>query len=197
MNFLETENLVLRNWQANDRDLFHEINCDAEVMKYFPFRRDEKQSARLQKRLMHRIDQNGYGFCAIELKHSGECAGFCGLENTEIENVFPKGTIEIGWRLAQRFWGRGIVTEASHAWLQFGFNDKGFNEVVSMAVYNNLRSIAVMKRLGMHLQPEQEFMHPSVPDSHPHLKRHVVYTLTADQWAEGQKKGGVTTAPDI
>ena len=134
MNILETENLVLRNWSDNDQALFHEINSDDEVMKFFPFRRDKKQSAELLQRLVRHIDQNGYGFCAIELKNSGECAGFCGLENTEIKDVFPKGSIEIGWRLARRYWGHGIATEASRAWLEFGFRTRRFKEIVSMAV---------------------------------------------------------------
>ncbi len=191
---LETENLILRNWTESDQNLFHEINHDEEVMKYFPFRRDEKQSAELLQRLKRHIDRNGYGFCAIELKDTGTCAGFCGIENTEIENVFPKGTIEIGWRLSRRYWGHGIATEAGRAWLEFGFENKGFREIVSFAVHNNERSTAVMKRLGLKLQPEKEFMHPSVPDTHPHLQRHVVYSITADEWS-AQRRRAVSPPP--
>jgi hypothetical protein len=40
----------------------------------------------------------------------------------------------------------------------------------------------VMKRLGMRRRQEMDFSHPRIPDTHPHLKRHVVYTISKDEW---------------
>ena len=140
------------------------------------------------EKLADRIEQNGFGFCAVELIKSGECAGFCGVEEAFIEDVFPAGTVEIAWRLAPRYWGQAIATEAGLAWLEFGFTNKDFKEIVSFAVHDNHRSIAVMKRLGMAHQPELEFLHPSVPDTHPHLKRHTVYRITNEQWSRNEKR---------
>ena len=41
---------------------------------------------------------------------------------------------------------------------------------------------AVMRRLGLHHEPDRDFDHPRVPDTHPHLKRHVLYTISRQQW---------------
>ena len=43
----QTARLTVRNWIETDRDLFHEINSDPQVMAYFPFRRSRAQSDEL------------------------------------------------------------------------------------------------------------------------------------------------------
>ena len=50
-----------------------------------------------------------------------------------------------------------------------------------MTAVQNLRSRAVMRKLGMTHDPADDFDHPRVPDGHP-LQRHVLYRLTAEQW---------------
>ena len=182
MTPIRTTRLILRNWEERDRDLFHRINSDDRVMEFFGFRRDRSQSDALLDLLRARAEELGYGFTAAEIAATGECIGFVGLMPTDLEPTFPDGTVEIGWRLAPEFWGRGYVTEASQAWLQFAFDRLRLGEVVSFAVWNNLRSTAVMRRLGMIADPASNFDHPRVPDTHPELKPHVVYRLSAKDW---------------
>ncbi|TIS85354.1 MAG: GNAT family N-acetyltransferase, partial [Mesorhizobium sp.] len=83
---------------------------------------------------------------------------------------------------APEYWGKGYVTEAAEAWLAYGFQTLGVNEIVSFAVTGNHRSTAVMKRLGMSADPANDFDHPDIPDSHPALKRHVLYRLPRQDW---------------
>ena len=68
------------------------------------------------------------------------------------------------------------------AWLAFGFEKLGLDEIISFAVWNNARSTAVMERLGMRRDPSRDFNSPKVPNTHPALKRHVVYALTRQDW---------------
>lgn len=182
MTPFRTDRLILRNWTEGDRALFRFINADDEVMAFFPFRRTEAEADALMDRLADEIAGNGFGFAAIELSETGETAGFAGLSRTGDVPHLSGGAMEIGWRLAPRFWGRGIATEAARAWLARGFGELGFDRIVSFAVAGNHRSTAVMRRLGMTRRPEYDFDHPKVPDTHPELKRHVFYDLTADQF---------------
>jgi hypothetical protein len=39
-----------------------------------------------------------------------------------------------------------------------------------------------MRRIGMHPDPAIDFDHPQIPDTHPQLRRHVVYRLRAAEW---------------
>ncbi len=182
MKPIRTERLVLRNWEERDRDLFHRINSDDRVMEFFPFRRDRAQADTVMEEMRADITADGYGWTAAEIAATGECIGFVGLHDTEMEPLLPAGTMEIGWRLAPEFWGFGYVTEAARAWLDFAFEQLGRDEIVSFAVGNNFRSTAVMERLGMQRDPSGDFDHPNVPDTHPLLKRHALYRLTRQEW---------------
>ena len=179
---IETPRLLLRNWQEDDRAFFHEINSDPEVMEFFPALRSREESDALMDRIVAMINEDNFGFYALQDKESGNVVGFTGLMKTDLEPFMPKGVLEIGWRLAQRYWGKGYVTEAALASLAYAFDERGQDEVVSFAVHNNHRSTSVMQRIGMINDPERDFDHPKVPDSHPQLKRHVLYTISKQQW---------------
>ena len=180
---LETERLVIRNWENGDRDLFHRINSEDAVMEFFPFRRTRSESDRFLDVLRETIAERGYGFTALEERASGSCIGFAGLAPVAIEPILAEGSIEIGWRLAPEFWGKGYATEAARALVRFGFETLDLDEIVSFAVEENHRSIAVMQRLGM--TRDGAFDHPKVPDSHPHLKRHALYRMPRARWLAG------------
>lgn len=184
MTPLRTERLILRNWEERDRDLFHRINCDEQVMEFFPFRRDRAAADAKMDEFRETIARQGFGWTAAEIAATGECIGFVGLSRTEDTPFMPEGTVEIGWRLAPEFWGKGYVSEAARAWLDYGFEMLALGEIVSFAVTANRRSTAVMERIGMVADPARDFDHPGVPDSHPHLKRHSFYRLTSEEWAK-------------
>lgn len=190
MTPIETERLVIRNWQDRDRALFHEINSDDTVMAFFPFRRTRQEADSFMDRIRAEIDRDGFGFCALEVKATGETIGFAGLHRDSVVPTLPPGIVEIGWRLASRYWGKGYVTEAGRAWLGFGFDNLGLDRIVSFAVHDNHRSTAVMERLGMRRAPEHDFDHPRIPDGQPHLKRHVVYRLERNDRAHSNRSGG-------
>lgn len=187
MNRIETERLILRPWEERDRDLFFEINSDDRVMEFFPFRRTRAQADEVLDKLMA-LQKQRIIFPAAELRATGECIGFCGLHQDDLTPYFPEGTVEVGWRLAARHWGHGYATEGARAALDHGFARLGLPEIVSFAVADNRRSTAVMQRIGLVRDASADFDHPKVPDTHPHLKHHVVYRLTAGQWRT--KKGG-------
>ena len=174
---LETDRLIILNWQETDCDLFHLINSDEKVMEFFPFRRNRKQSDKMMDDLKAGIDKKGYGFTALALKNTNEAIGFCGLaEAGEVTENF-RNSIEIGWRLAPKYWRMGYVTEAAIRLIRFGFEELNLPEIVSFAVPANTRSTAVMERIGMIRDAARDFDHPRVPDTHPDFVRHVVYSL--------------------
>ena len=186
MTPIRTERLILRNWEERDRDLFHRINFDERVMEFFPFRRSRAESDAKMDEWRACIEEDGYGFAAAETAANDVCIGCVGLFDTKNLPGLPEGTIEIGWRLVPEYWGQGYVTEAARAWLAFGFETLDKSEIVSIAVPGNHRSIAVMQRLGMTADPANDFDHPHVPDTHPHLKRHALYRLKREDWLAGK-----------
>lgn len=182
MIILETDRLIIRNWRDEDRDLFFEINSDPDVMHFFPVRRSRGEADKLFDYVQSLIAGTGIGFYAIEQKVDGKTIGFCGLMRTDLEPHIVKGTVEIGWRLAKRYWGKGLASEAARAILTYGFDTLKLDEIVSFAVKDNRPSIAVMERIGLRRDEAGDFDHPRVPDSHPQLKPHVLYRLTVSEW---------------
>jgi RimJ/RimL family protein N-acetyltransferase len=185
---IETDRLIIRNWQERDRALFHEVNSDDAVMEFFAMRRNRKESDEMMDWLTAEIDRVGYGFTAIERKSDHACLGFCGLSPLNLAPWFPQGTVEIGWRIAKRYWGEGYVTEGAKALLQAGFGALDLHAVVAIAVPENRRSTAVMDRLGMTRDMAADFDHPKVPDSAPTLKRHGTWRLTKQSWLQNQTR---------
>jgi RimJ/RimL family protein N-acetyltransferase len=186
---LETPRLIIRNWEERDRDLFFRINSDDEVMRFFPFRRGRAESDAFMDSIRDANEARGYGFAALELKATGECIGFAGLHADAVAPTRPPESVEIGWRLAPEFWGKGYVTEAAERLLDFGFTDLGSDEIISFAVWNNERSLAVMRRIGMTAEPDSDFDHPGVPDSRVELMRHAFYRLAREDWLRMRAPG--------
>ena len=180
---LQTERLLLRHWIEEDLPPFAQLNSDAEVMEYFPETLSREQSDALATEIRHRMNENGWGMWAIEVKATGQFIGFVGLNTNE---VTPRGeNVEIGWRLNRESWGQGYATEAAIAALHFAFDELQLDSVVAFTTVNNKRSRAVMERLGM-LNTHENFDHPKVKEESP-LREHVLYEITSEQFADTQK----------
>ena len=176
----ETERLLLRQWCASDREPFAALNADPRVMEYFPALLDRAASDAMADRCQALIDKRGWGLWAVETRDSHAFIGFVGLHIPTAALPFNP-CVEIGWRLAHSHWGRGLATEAAQAALRVGFEVLRLPEIVSFTARSNLRSRAVMAKLGM-IDAGEAFEHPSVPLGSP-LRRHCLYRLSRGQWA--------------
>src|SRR5262249_49060595 len=119
--------------------------------------------------------QHGYAQWAVEIPGVTPFAGFVGLSIPRFEASFTP-CVEVGWRLAAEYWGRGYATEGARAALAFGFQELQLNEIVSFTVPANLRSRRVMEKIGMTHDTKDDFAHPLLPADH-HLSRHVLYRI--------------------
>ncbi|AGL14886.1 acetyltransferase [Actinoplanes sp. N902-109] len=98
-------------------------------------------------------DKHGFGLYAVELKQTGELAGFTGLAvPTFLPEIMP--AVEIGWRLGQEHWGQGIATEAARAVVAQARAGLGLQRLVSIHIVGNEASARVMVKLGMSLERE-------------------------------------------
>ncbi len=102
---LETARLLLRPWSAADYGPFAQLNGDPEVMRYFPKVLTRPESDTVIKRIENHFALHGFGFWAVELKQTQQFIGLIGLNIPSFSAPFMP-TVEVGWRLAQEFWGR-------------------------------------------------------------------------------------------
>ncbi len=169
---LRTARLVLRRWRPDDRAPFATLNADAETMAFFEHPLSRTQSDTLIDHYEACFEQHGYGTWAVT-DGRGALVGAVGL--LAVGTELPCGpTVEAGWRLDRRRWGHGYATEAAGAALGHAFDRLGLDEVVAFTAVGNVRSRAVMERLGMTRDPAEDFVHPRVTPGHP-LAPHVLY----------------------
>ena len=178
---IETPRLRLRQWRDSDRQPFAEMNADPEVMKFFPAPQSRAVSDSSIDAWQAQFAERGWSNWAAEIRSTGEFIGFIGLSVPKRLLPFSP-CVEVGWRLARAHWGQGLATEGAVAALRVGFEQIALDEVVSFTSVLNVRSRAVMERIGMR-NALQDFEHPGVPEGHS-LRLHCLYRITRDEWGE-------------
>jgi RimJ/RimL family protein N-acetyltransferase len=174
---LSGHRVCLRRWRDEDRHAFAAMNADARVMQFFAGSLSPVESDAMVDRIRKHFDEHGFGLWAIEVPGVAPFIGFAGLTWARFSAPFTP-CVEVGWRLAFEHWRHGYATEAARLALGYGFGTLALSEIVSFTSATNLRSRAVMERLGMRRDPAEDFDHPGLPENHP-LRRHVLYRLSA------------------
>ena len=178
---LRTERLLLRAWRDSDRGPYAALNADPKVMEFFPAALNRGQSDDSVDRLIAHHGERGFTGWAVQVLQSSrgpaEFIGFVGLLVPTFDPPFPHAAdpvVEIGWRLSADWWGLGLATEAAVAAVGYGLNVLRLPEIVSFTVPTNVRSRAVMERIGMTY--DTDFDHPSAT-SGDWWQRHVLYRI--------------------
>lgn len=181
MTILTTKRLILRPWQEKDIAAFAKMNADPRVMEFFPAVKSFNESAEEYARIVDNFSRHGWGLWAAEVPGVADFIGFIGLHYTSFPAHFTP-CVEIGWRLDYDHWGKGYATEGATACLKTGFEEHKLDEIVSFTATTNLRSQAVMQKIGMHRAPADDFDHPKLAVGHP-LCRHVLYRMNKHDWS--------------
>jgi ribosomal-protein-alanine N-acetyltransferase len=179
---LTSARLQLRLWRDEDLPAFAALNADPEVMEYMPKCLAREESDASAARMREGLTRYGFGWWAVEVPGVSEFIGFTGLSVPSYETHFTP-CVEIGWRLARKYWGFGYATEAARLAMDYGFRSAGLQEIVSFTFVGNIRSRKVMERLGMKHRPEDDFDHPRLEEGHP-LRPHVLYRMNREAWEE-------------
>ncbi|RKS09375.1 RimJ/RimL family protein N-acetyltransferase [Nocardiopsis sp. Huas11] len=82
------------------------------------------------------------------LAYDRESGGLVGRGGLSCKEVDGARRLEVGWAVRERLWGHGYASEIGRASLALAFEDLGADEVVAFTEVDNLRSRAVMERLG-------------------------------------------------
>jgi RimJ/RimL family protein N-acetyltransferase len=177
---LTSPRLRLRPWRDEDLPAFAALNADPRVMEYMPECLTREASDAMAGRIREGLVRHGFGWWAVEVFGVSEFIGVTGLSVPSYETHFTP-CVEIGWRLARKFWGFGYATEAARLALDYGFQIAGLEEIVSFTFAGNLRSRRVMERLGMAYSSGDDFEHPRLEPGH-RLRPHVLYRMTQAVW---------------
>ena len=181
-----TERLLLRRWRDSDLDPFARLNGDPEVMEHFVSTLDENQSGVFAELLDAGLEAREYGLWAVQVVGGADFIGFVGLSSPMWVASFTP-CVEIGWRLDKMYWGNGYATEAACEVLRYGFESVGLDEIVSFATLSNVASRAVMQRLGMSRDVNEDFDHPNIAAGH-RMQRHLLCRLSRPAWQASRER---------
>ncbi len=176
---IATSRLSLRSWTESDSEEFAKINSDPAVMQYFPSVYSRERSDEMMQLCNQEIVQFGFSFWALERKDTGALIGFTGLHNFNAELHFCP-CVEIGWRLARSQWGKGFATEAARESLRLAFLDFKIESIYAFTTLENMRSRAVMSKIGM-ADTGDNFKHPNVT-AESGLQDHCLYKIAKSDW---------------
>lgn len=145
---LETARLLLRRFTVDDADdMYHGWASDPEVTKYltWPCHTSVEATADLLNKWVQDYEDGSVFQWAIELKETGAVIG--NIAAVKLDETID--SIEIGYCMSRRYWGRGIMPEALRAVMNYLFDEAGINRIVAIHDVNNPKSGRVMQKAGM------------------------------------------------
>ena len=150
---LETDRLYLREILPSDDEKMFEMDSDPEVYKFLGRKpiRDIDQSRKMIKNIIHQYEENGIGRWAIIEKGSNDFMGWTGFKLEKEELNGNSNYYDLRFRLLRKYWGKGYITEATKAAIEYAFEKLDINELCSMTLVSNEKSQRVLDKLGFNL----------------------------------------------
>lgn len=182
---LTTARLELRPLTDDDGALLVELDGDPAVMEFLTGREtppDEVIEVWMPQRTDPAHDRLGLGYWSA-FEHDEFVGWFC---------LTPTGgdAAELGYRLRQRAWGRGLASEGAARVLEHGFDTVRLRRIWAETMAVNTRSRAVLRRLGLRpVRTDVRQWDEPLPGSE---LGEVVYELTAtefDRMRTGRVRG--------
>lgn len=163
---IETERLVLRQFEPGEGQLIYTLNEDPEITRYTgdPVRDLDHAEEILREVILPQYSLYNHGRWAVHTKPGMEFIGWCGLKyQPELDEI------DLGYRFMKQAWGKGYASEAAMASIKYGFEKLGLRRIVGRAMPENIASIKVLEKCGM------KFIGEELVDGHPAL----TYELTS------------------
>jgi hypothetical protein len=162
MVIAETERLFVRHFKLVDGEAMDRVFGDAEVMYYGSGVQSQQWVREWLRGCLDDYQQKcGFGLWAVVEKSGRDVIGYCGL--SQFPDVGGQPEIEIGYRLARPYWGRGYATEAARAVRDYGFGTLKLHRLISMIDPGNVASIRVAEKIGLRYEKDvmmKGFTHP-------------------------------------
>ncbi|MDY3005660.1 GNAT family N-acetyltransferase [Anaerococcus porci] len=155
---LETNSLILRPFKKDDLKDFNEYAKIPGVGEMAG--RTHHESIEESSKILDMFI-NGKKTFAIIKKETGKVIGSFGIEKYKEELVGEKyknlKCREIGYVLSKNFWGKGYMTEAGHAILEYCFDTLELDAVFCGYFKKNTQSKRVSEKLGFNYLLEHFF----------------------------------------
>jgi ribosomal-protein-serine acetyltransferase len=171
------DDLEMRLLEESDAERLFALTEEnrAYLRRWLPWLDDTTTVAHTQAFIRSSLEQfaedNGF---QLGIVYRRELAGVIGLHYVNRQNR----KTEIGYWLAERFQGRGIMTRCCRALVDYAFKELGLNRVEIRCALENTRSRAIPERLGF----TQEGVQKDAEWLYDHFVDLVMYSMLAADW---------------
>ncbi|MGI6721189.1 MAG: GNAT family N-acetyltransferase [Anaerovoracaceae bacterium] len=176
MQILETERLRLDNWTKKDAQQLYEYASNPAVGPAAGWR--PHASVAESRQIIKKVFMAGNVWKIVD-KESQRAIGSIGLDTDKRRPHI--NSRELGYSMDQNFWGRGLMTEAARAVLEFAFGVMGLDIVAITTGPDNWRSQRVIEKLGFHYEGTERYAYRIYDDSIRDLR---CYSLLRTEWLE-------------
>ncbi|WP_353162237.1 GNAT family N-acetyltransferase [Myroides odoratus] len=147
---IETERLLIRPLLSTDVEGMFDLDSNPEVHQYLGNHpvQSKEEIVEVLAFIQQQYVDNGIGRWAIIDRATQDFIGWTGFKYVTEETNGHLHYYDLGYRLRQKYWGKGLATEAARACLAYGFNQLDFQEVFAMADCANDGSNAILTKLG-------------------------------------------------
>ncbi|MFI5203599.1 MAG: GNAT family N-acetyltransferase [Flavobacteriales bacterium] len=124
---------------------FEDEEC-VEFIKPFLKPTAEESTHYMVERQMQRYAENRYGLQALFEKKTNAFIGACGLLLQEVDGI---NEVEVGYHMLKKYWGQGYAPEAARIFLDYAFQNKLAESIISVIDINNVKSQRVAEKNGL------------------------------------------------
>ena len=180
MIYLETNRLILRDYNENDFEAYYSLKTDSETMYYLQdiqLYSLEEAKNEFNHVLSDITDINRkYYFLHMELKETHEQVGSIGY--TVVDNTPIGKLVHLGYFTYSRFWKKGYTSEALQKVFEYAFTENNVYRVTTGFLTENKASERVMQKNGM--MKEAEYIDYEWHDGK--IKSRLEYRLLKTEW---------------
>lgn len=173
------DEVSLRLFNIDDAEEFHNLIINSkfylkEWLGWLDYTKSVEDTAQyIISRCNEHVEYGGYpqSFAIIS---NGEIAGTIGFNEIHKSNKIGV----VGYWLGEKYQGKGIMSKALKALINYGFNDLKLNRIEIRVAVENKKSKALPERFGF----KEEGTLRQVEWLYDHYVDHVIYGLLANDW---------------
>lgn len=177
--YVVNSDIELRLLQIKDAEELFQLmdDCRDYLRKWLPWidvsKSSEDTKVFIESTMKQFASNNGF---QTGIWYKGEIAGVIGYHGID----WSHKSTSIGYWLGEKYVGKGIMTKACRALVDYALTDLNLNRVEIRCAEKNCKSRAIPKRLGF----TEEGMIREAEWLYDHYVNHVVYGMLAEEWKE-------------
>lgn len=185
---IETSRLIIRDHIEEDLLPLHSLLSNEEAMYYIPDLKTKNveesyENLTVAMKEAKLKDREKY-FFAIFIKKTNEYVGDIGF-TVIIDSTYGK-VVNLGYFSLPKFWGKGVITEAAEAVVDFAFNNACVLKIETGCIKANIGSERVMQKIGMIKEADMK-LHVLLDNK---LFDRVEYRILKEEWIKFKGKSG-------